>query len=71
MQLHGEALVTQGKAAEEIIRTAQEKNVDMINVDMIIIGSHSSLPLGKMLLGSTAERVLHKAPCPVLMVPLR
>jgi len=24
----------------------------------------------KAALGSTAERVLHKAPCPVLMVPL-
>ncbi len=59
-------LVTRGKAAEEIIRVAREEDVDII-----VIGSHSFPPLGKILLGSTAERVLHKAPCPVLMVPLK
>ncbi len=51
-----------GDAAEEIIKYAQEQNADMI-----IIGTHGVKGLEKILMGSTAERVVKNAPCPVLI----
>ena len=38
------------------------------NVDLIVIGTHGRGPLGHMLLGSVAERIVRRAPCPVLTV---
>jgi hypothetical protein len=35
---------------------------------MIVLGTHGRGPLGHMLLGSVAERVVRTAPCPVLTV---
>jgi nucleotide-binding universal stress UspA family protein len=37
-------------------------------IDLIVIGTHGRGPLGHMLLGSVAEKVVRKAPCPVLTV---
>lgn len=51
-----------GDAAEEIVRYAEAEKADMI-----IIGTHGTKGLEKILLGSTAERVVKKAPCPVLV----
>ena len=39
-----------------------------MNVDLIVIGTHGRGPLGHVLLGSVAERIVRKAPCPVLTV---
>jgi nucleotide-binding universal stress UspA family protein len=36
--------------------------------DLIVVGATGSGPFAAELLGSTADRVLHKAPCPVLVV---
>jgi nucleotide-binding universal stress UspA family protein len=47
----------------EIVRYAQEQHIDLI-----VIGTHGRGPLGHMLLGSVAEKVVRKAPCPVLTV---
>jgi nucleotide-binding universal stress UspA family protein len=38
------------------------------NVDLIVLGTHGRGPIGHMLLGSVAERIVRKAPCPVLTV---
>ena len=38
------------------------------NVDLIIIGSHGRGGITRLLVGSTAERVVEHAPCPVLVV---
>ena len=38
------------------------------SVDLIVIGTHGRGPLGHMLLGSVAERIVRRAPCPVLTV---
>jgi nucleotide-binding universal stress UspA family protein len=38
------------------------------NVDLIIIGSHGRGAISRLLLGSTAERVVEHALCPVLVV---
>ena len=50
-----------GDAAEKIIAFAEEENADMI-----IIGTHGVKGLEKILMGSTAEKVVKKATCPVL-----
>src|SRR2546422_8596888 len=38
--------------------------------DMIVLGTHGKGMLDKALFGSTAERVIRRAPCPVLTVGL-
>jgi nucleotide-binding universal stress UspA family protein len=57
--------VVQGKPSLEILRIAREEAVDMI-----VLGTHGKGLLDQALFGSTAERVLRKAPCPVLTVRL-
>jgi nucleotide-binding universal stress UspA family protein len=56
-------VVCEGHAASEIVRTAQEEQVDLI-----VMGSTGHSALVKVLLGSTAERVTRTATCPVLLV---
>lgn len=46
-----------------IVRYAEQHHVDLI-----VLGTHGRGPLGHMLLGSVAERVVRTAPCPVLTV---
>jgi nucleotide-binding universal stress UspA family protein len=55
--------VIQGKPSNEIIRFASENQVDMI-----VLGTHGKGMLDQALFGSTTERVVRKAPCPVLCV---
>lgn len=52
-----------GAAFVEVIDVARKQNVDLI-----ILATHGWGALKHMLLGSTAERVVRKAPCPVLTV---
>jgi len=47
----------------EILRYANDNAVDLI-----VMGTHGRGPLGHVVLGSVAERVVRKAPCPVLTV---
>jgi nucleotide-binding universal stress UspA family protein len=54
-------LVVQGKPATEIARVAREETVDLI-----VLGTHGKGVLDKALFGSTTERVVRNAPCPVL-----
>ena len=58
-----EAIVSQGIPFAEIISTAKEKEIDMI-----VIGSHGRTGLSHIMLGSVSEKVVRKAPCPVLTV---
>jgi nucleotide-binding universal stress UspA family protein len=50
-------------SAEELIRTAETASADFI-----VIGLRRRSPVGKLLLGSNAQRVLLDAACPVLAV---
>ncbi len=50
-------------SAEELIRTAEATDADFI-----VIGLRRRSPVGKLLLGSNAQRVLLDAACPVLAV---
>ena len=47
----------------EIVRYARDKNIDLL-----VMGTHGRGPIAHMLLGSVAEKVVRKAPCPVLTV---
>ncbi len=58
-----EKLVVRGVPFVEIIKTAKERNADLI-----VIGTHGRTGINHMLFGSTAEKVVRKAPCPVLTV---
>ena len=58
-----EKLVVRGVPFVEIIKTAKEKDADLI-----VIGTHGRTGIDHMLFGSTAEKVVRKAPCPVLTV---
>ncbi len=54
-------IIKTGKPFVEIIETAKEENVDLI-----IIATHGHSGVEHILFGSTAEKVVRKAPCPVL-----
>src|SRR5262245_36442797 len=53
--------LAQGTPSAEIIRLAKEEPVDLV-----VLGSHGKGLLDHALFGSTTERVVRKAPCPVL-----
>jgi len=61
--LEVESVVREGYAATAIVDEAIE-----VSADLIVIGTHGLSGLKHMLLGSIAERVVQKAPCPVLTV---
>ena len=52
-----------GHAFVEIVRYATDNAIDMI-----VMGTHGRGPVKHLLLGSVAEKVVRKAPCPVLTV---
>jgi nucleotide-binding universal stress UspA family protein len=55
--------VATGIPSEEVISAAREENSDLI-----VVGTRGKTGLAHILLGSTAERVIRGAPCPVLSV---
>jgi len=57
--------VSQGSTRREILRLAKE-----LNTNLIVIGSHGREGIQR-LLGSTANAVLHGAPCDVLAVRIK
>ena len=56
-------LVRGKEPAEDLIDVAQE-----VNADFIVIGLRRRTPVGKLILGSNAQRILLDASCPVLAV---
>ncbi len=61
--LKGKCLLKVGSPFLEILHTAQAENCDMI-----VLGTHGRTGLAHVLMGSVAERVVQKSPCPVLTV---
>ena len=55
--------VVNGVPFIEIIRYARD-----VKTDLIVMGTHGRTGLVHLLIGSVAERVVRKAPCPVLTV---
>jgi nucleotide-binding universal stress UspA family protein len=55
--------LAKGDAAKEILRLAKETQADVI-----VMGTHGRTGLARVLMGSVAEQVVRKAPCPVVTV---
>ena len=53
-----------GIPSEQITKAAQDTGADLV-----IVGTRGRTALETILLGSTAERIIKGAPCPVLVVP--
>lgn len=65
-QAHGvrvETQVLEGDPVDMILRAAEETDCDAV-----VMGTHGRTGLGRLLMGSVAEAVIRKAPCPVLSV---
>jgi nucleotide-binding universal stress UspA family protein len=56
-------LVRGHEPAEDLINIAEA-----CSADLIVIGLRRRTPVGKLILGSNAQRILLDAPCPVLAV---
>jgi nucleotide-binding universal stress UspA family protein len=52
-----------GTAATQIVRFAESQAVDFV-----VMASHGRSGLARIVMGSVAEEVMRKAPCPVLIV---
>ena len=55
--------VIEGEPAVEILKMASSKSADII-----VMGTHGHTGLTRLLVGSVAEDVMRKAPCPVLTI---
>jgi nucleotide-binding universal stress UspA family protein len=58
-----ETVTETGRPASTIVEYAEEQGVDGI-----VIGSHGRQGVSRLLLGSVAETVVRRAPCPVTVV---
>ena len=54
--------LTMGDPAGEVVRLAEEEHADMI-----VLGTHGRTGLTRLLMGSVAEAIVRRAPCPVLV----
>ncbi len=61
-----QTIVRSGVFSEAILNAAKE-----LNVDIIVMGTHSRRGLDKILLGSVAENVLHHSPIPLFIIPTK
>ena len=60
---HLRTVLRVGSPFVEIIKYARDEHIDLI-----VLGTHGRGAIAHMLLGSVAERVVRKSPCPVLTV---
>jgi nucleotide-binding universal stress UspA family protein len=57
-------IVRSGSPSVEILRSAAEEDADLL-----VLGTHGRTGFERFMVGSVTEKVLRKAPCPVLTVP--
>ncbi len=62
-QIHPELVVQQGAAADDILSFAQVQKADVI-----VMGTHGRRGFDRLVLGSVTDRVMRRAPCPVLAI---
>jgi len=58
-----EKKVVKGIPYEEILKYASDEKIDMI-----VMGTYGRVGLQRLIFGNTAERVVRRAPCPVMTV---
>ena len=61
-----QTVLKEGEFDETILQTANE-----MKVDIIVLGTHSRKGLGKILMGSVAEKVLHHTSIPLFIIPVK
>jgi nucleotide-binding universal stress UspA family protein len=61
--IYVEELISEGSPAGEIVLEARDWHADLV-----VLGTHNRHGLSRFLLGSTAEAVVRRAPCTVLVV---
>ncbi len=59
-----DAAMAEGRVPEQILTRAQ-----ILPADLLVVGTHGRSGFERLMLGSIAEKLLRKAPCPVLTVP--
>ena len=57
-------IVRPGSPAQALVEAAEE-----LGGDLIVVGTHHSSGPGRLALSTTGDRLIHGAPCPVLIVP--
>ncbi|PYR46782.1 MAG: universal stress protein [Acidobacteria bacterium] len=62
-ELRSESVLRQGAPDLQIVGFARERDVDLI-----VMGTHGRSGVAHILMGGVAEKVVRKAPCPVLTV---
>ncbi len=62
-EIHFELVTRKGEAAKEILRAIGD-----LGVDSVVMATHRRKAVGRLLLGSVAEKVVRQSPCPVLTV---
>lgn len=58
-----QTMILRGNPAEKIIEAAVEQHSDLL-----VLATHGRTGLARILLGSTAEKIIRHAPCPVLVI---
>lgn len=59
-----EPLMEDGEPAHVILDVARSRSMDLL-----VLGTHGRSGFDRLVLGSVTEKLLHRAPCPVLTVP--
>jgi nucleotide-binding universal stress UspA family protein len=63
LEADGLAVADELTVAQTLVRLAEERSADGV-----VIGTHRRNVVSEVLLGSTAREVIHRAPCPVVVV---
>jgi nucleotide-binding universal stress UspA family protein len=61
-----ETKLLEGQPHREIVRAAEDGQAQLI-----VMGTHGRTGIAHVLVGSVAERVVRKSPCPVITVPYK
>ncbi len=59
-----ERITKHGQPFEEILKISAERSVDLI-----IVGSHGRTGVGRVVFGSTSDRIVRRSKVPVLVIP--
>lgn len=59
-------MVVEGETTETILKAASD-----LGAGMIVMGSHSRRGIDKVLMGNTAEEILHKTSVPLIVIPTK